>query len=66
MGEHLDMGTISNYGVGYLYTYFRQHGIIVSQKDVCQGMRIVDPEGVARRRERKQHQRKRYLVGGPM
>ncbi|KAF6238719.1 hypothetical protein HO173_003225 [Letharia columbiana] len=65
MKEHLSEGVIGDWGLTHLYAYFRRNNIIISRDDIMYGLRVVDPAGVSRRYQKKQHRRKKFLVEGP-
>ncbi|KAF6238641.1 hypothetical protein HO173_003147 [Letharia columbiana] len=65
MKEHLNEGVIGDWGLTHLYAYFRRNSIIISRDDIMYGLRVVDPAGVNRRYQKKQHRRKKFLVEGP-
>ena len=53
--EHLVMGTIGDYGLTHLYTYFRRNGFSISRNDLMYAIRLVDPAGRDCRYQKKQH-----------
>lgn len=63
--EHLDMGTIVDYGLTHLYTYFRRNGFSISRNNLMYAVRLVDPAGRDRCYQKKQHRRKKFHVSGP-
>ncbi|KAF6229831.1 hypothetical protein HO173_011205 [Letharia columbiana] len=63
--EHLDQGVIGGWGLTHLYAYFRRNGVFISRNDIMYTLRLVDPEGVSGRYQKKQHRRKKFLVAGP-
>ncbi|RPB03860.1 hypothetical protein L873DRAFT_1786820 [Choiromyces venosus 120613-1] len=64
--EHLISGEAIRYGRQYTLSNIRLSGIFVSQKQVQEAMKVVDPEGVASRAEAfgTQRKRKEFTVKG--
>ena len=65
IGQHVKEGVIMDYGLGHCQTYFRRHGHMISRDDIMYALRLVDPTGVQRRYQKKQHRRKRFTTDGP-
>ncbi|RPA91220.1 hypothetical protein L873DRAFT_1871735 [Choiromyces venosus 120613-1] len=65
--EHLISGQAIRYGCQYTLSNIRLSGVFVSQKQVWEAMKVIDPEGVASRAEAfgTQRKRKEFTVKGP-